>query len=241
MTDLADHMSQPGPTDAATARAHAVRSARAARSREIVASAGEVFAARGYHGTSMDQVARHSGISKPSLYQYFPSKLTLYLTVLQQHLDRLVSTVHDALHSTADNHGRLSAAVQAYFDFADDDPDGFRLVFESEVPTEPSVQWRIGQATAACVGAVHDLLVRDSGLGPQRAWAFAVGLVGASQFTARYWLSAERPVPKEQAVEITVALCWGGLSHIPLRAVSTAWKEDNQFGPARTTLGRCSE
>ncbi|WP_419197983.1 TetR/AcrR family transcriptional regulator [Nocardia vinacea] len=235
MTDLADHMSQHGAPETMTARAHAARSARAARGRQIVASAGEVFATRGYHGTSMDQIARRSGISKPSLYQYFPSKLELYLAVLQQHLDRLVSTVHDALHSTDDSHGRLSAAVHAYFDFVDDDPDGFRLVFESEVPTEPSVQWRIGQATAACVGAVHDLLIRDSGLGPQRAWAFAVGLVGASQFTSRYWLSASRPMPKEQAVEITVALCWGGLSHVPLQTVSTARKEDNQFDPARTT------
>ncbi|MFI6957883.1 TetR/AcrR family transcriptional regulator [Nocardia sp. NPDC050408] len=241
MTDLADRMSQHGPNDPMMPRTHAARSARAARSRQIVASAGEVFATRGYHGTSMDQLARRSGISKPTLYQYFPSKLELYLAVLQQHLDRLVSTVHDALHSTDDNHGRLSAAVHAYFDFVDDDPAGFRLVFESEVPTEPSVQWRVGQANAACIGAVHDLLIRDSGLGPQRAWAFAVGLVGASQFTSRYWLNADRPIPKEQAVEITVTLCWGGLSDVPLRTVSAPRKEDNQFDPARTISSRCSE
>lgn len=221
MTDLADHMSEHGPiSDRMMARARAARLVRAARSHQVIVSASEVFAARGYHGTSMDEISRQSGLSKPSLYQYFPSKLELYLAVLQQHLDRLVSTVQDALHSTTDNHGRLSAAVHAYFDFIDNDADGFRLIFESDVPTEPSVQWRIGQANAACVGAVHDLLIRDSGLGPERAWALAVGLVGASQFTARYWLNADRPLPKEQAVETTVSLCWGGLSHLPLRAVS---------------------
>ena len=42
------------------------------------------------------------------------------------------------------------------------------------------------------------------GLDPYRARILAVGLVGASQFTARYWLEAARPIPKEEAVEITV-------------------------------------
>ena len=45
----------------------------------------------------------------------------------------------------------------------------------------------------------------------------AVGLVGASQVTARYWLDADRPIPKEEAVDTTVVLAWGGLSHVPLQ------------------------
>ena len=45
----------------------------------------------------------------------------------------------------------------------------------------------------------------------------AVGLVGTSQFTARYWLQANRPIPKEEAVDTTVVLAWGGLSHVPLQ------------------------
>ena len=63
----------------------------------------------------------------------------------------------------------------------------------------------------ACVDAVFDLVSQDSGLDPYRARILAVGLVGASQFTARYWLEAARPIPKEEAVEITVTLAWGGL------------------------------
>ncbi|MGY2061057.1 TetR/AcrR family transcriptional regulator, partial [Nocardia gipuzkoensis] len=46
----------------------------------------------------------------------------------------------------------------------------------------------------------------------------AVGLVGASQISARYWLEADRPIPKEEAVDTTVQLCWGGLSRVPLQA-----------------------
>ena len=60
------------------------------------------------------------------------------------------------------------------------------------------------------------MLFRSSGLDPYRARILAVGLVGASQFTARYWLEASRPIPKEEAVDTTVTLAWGGLSRVPL-------------------------
>ena len=32
----------------------------------------------------------------------------------------------------------------------------------------------------------------------------------------RYWLGAERPISKADAVEGTVQFAWGGLSHVPL-------------------------
>jgi hypothetical protein len=129
----------------------------------------------------------------------------------------MVSIVRSALYSTSDSQRRLAAAVRAYFDFIDDDTNIYRLIFESDLPTEPSVRWRMKQADAACVGAVRDVLIHGSGLDAHRAGAPAVGLVGAIQFTARYWLRADKPISKEQAVDTTLGLCWGGLSHLPLR------------------------
>ena len=40
----------------------------------MVAAAEKLFAERGYHGVSMDQIAAASGITKPMLYEYFGSK-----------------------------------------------------------------------------------------------------------------------------------------------------------------------
>jgi hypothetical protein len=44
----------------------------------------------------------------------------------------------------------------------------------------------------------------------------AVGLVSTSVDCARYWLNADRPISKDDAVEGTVQFAWGGLSHVPL-------------------------
>src|SRR6476660_10163580 len=192
---------------------------RTARRVQLLDAARDVFVAQGYHAAAMDDIAERAGVSKPLLYQHFPGKLDLYLAVLQSYVDSLISGVRQALRSTTDNRQRVRAAVQAFFDFVDNDSQGYRLVFESDLMGDPQVQSRVEQATEACVDAVFDLVSHDSGLDPYRARILAVGLVGTSQFTARYWLEAARPIPKEDAIEITETLAWGGLSQVPLHPI----------------------
>ncbi|MGL4306237.1 MAG: TetR/AcrR family transcriptional regulator [Mycobacteriaceae bacterium] len=185
---------------------------------QLLAAASEVFVTNGYHGAGMDEIAECAGVSKPVLYQHFPSKLELYLSVLHKHVENLVSGVRQALRTTTDNKQRVRASVQAFFDFVDNDSLGYRLIFENDLMGDPSVQQRVEGATEACIDAVFDLVSHDSGLDPYRARMLAVGLVGASQVSARYWLDANKPISKEDAVETAVALAWGGLSHVPLQA-----------------------
>ncbi len=174
---------------------------------------------RGYHAATMNEIAQHAGWTKPVLYQHFSGKLGLYLEVLQLYIDTLTSSVERVLSSSVDNRYRVCAAVQAYFDFVDHETQGFRLVFDSDVPSEPAVQLRVAQANDACVGAVANAITHDSGSNPEHARLLAVGLVGAAEFSARYWLETGRAVPKQDAVAAVIALCWGGLSSIPRRQV----------------------
>ncbi len=183
---------------------------------QLLAAASEVFVDRGFHAAGMDEIAERAGVSKPVLYQHFSSKLELYLAVLQQHVENLVSGVRQALRTTTDNRLRLRSAVQAFFDFIEHDSQGYRLIFENDYVSEPQVAAQVRVATESCTDAVFDLISRDSGLEAHRARMIAVGLVGISVDCARYWLGADRPISKEAAVEGTVQFAWGGLSHVPL-------------------------
>jgi AcrR family transcriptional regulator len=216
MTDVADRSSSVGSPAGGNRRS--ARLPRDARRAQLLSAASEIFVARGYHAAGMDEIADCAGVSKPVLYQHFPGKLDLYLAVLQSYVDSLIAGVRQALRSTTDNNRRVRAAVYAFYDFVDNDSQGFRLVFESDLMGDPQVQRSVDQATEACVDAVFDLVSHDSGLDPHRARILAVGLVGASQFTARYWLEADRPISKEEAVDTTVTLAWGGLSRVPLQS-----------------------
>lgn len=182
---------------------------------QLMQSASSVFVTCGYHSAGMDEIADTAGVSKPVLYQHFPSKLDLYMAVLTSHIADMVQGVRQALRSTTDNRKRVQAAVEAFFEFVDNDTQGYRLVFASDLMGDPQVQSRVDGGVDACVDAVFDMVSQDSGLDPYRARMLAVGLVGASQVSARYWLEADRPISKEDAIMTTSALAWGGLSHVP--------------------------
>ena len=59
----------------------------------ILARAAELFAAHGYAGTSMNEVARACGLSKPALYHYFADKYALLLEIAESHVTRLDTTL----------------------------------------------------------------------------------------------------------------------------------------------------
>jgi AcrR family transcriptional regulator len=63
------------------------------RRAQLLTAALEVFTSAGYHAAAMDEIADRAGVSKPVLYQHFPSKLDLYLAVLDLHVDQLVYSI----------------------------------------------------------------------------------------------------------------------------------------------------
>jgi AcrR family transcriptional regulator len=214
MSELANATDPRGGNSAANRRGG--RRPRAERPGQLLIAASEIFVDRGYHAAGMDEIADRAGVSKPVLYQHFSSKLELYLAVLARHVDNLVSGVRQALRTTTDNRQRLRAAVSAFFDFIEQDGQGYRLIFENDYVTEPQVAGQVKVATESCTDAVFDLISRDSGLEAHRARMIAVGLVAVSVDSARYWLNNERPISKDDAIEGTVQFAWGGLSHVPL-------------------------
>ncbi|MGH3936804.1 MAG: TetR/AcrR family transcriptional regulator [Pseudonocardiaceae bacterium] len=194
-----------------------VRMPRDERRAQLLAAATDVFVNNGYHATVMDDIAERAGVSKPVLYQHFPGKLELYLALLERHTNELVRRVREAIEETHDNRQRVLNAVGAYFDFVDGDGGAFRLVFESDLRNQPAVQAVVERTYTTCVAAIAQLVVADAGLDADRAWLVAVGLVGVSEHSARYWLAHQREVPKAEAVALTAALVWKGLAGFPLQ------------------------
>ena len=122
------------------ARVRGARLPRSLRRKQLLGAAREVFVAQGYHAAVMDEIAERAGVSKPVLYQHFPSKRDLYLALLEQHTDELVAATREALASTTDNKQRVAASLAAFFAFIDSESESFRLVFESDFTSDPQVR-----------------------------------------------------------------------------------------------------
>ncbi len=55
----------------------------------ILDAAMQEFAARGFHGASIDDIAQAAGISKALIYEHFPSKKDLHVSLLDMHVQEL--------------------------------------------------------------------------------------------------------------------------------------------------------
>jgi AcrR family transcriptional regulator len=188
---------------------------RSARRAQLLGAAREVFVAQGYHAAAMDDIADRAGVSKPVLYQHFPGKLELYLALLDEGIEGLVAAVRDGLASTADNKQRVIATTQAYFDFVADPGGAFRLVFESDLTSEPLVRARVEQALQECAELVSAVIAQDAGLSQDQSHLLAVGLIGGAQVSARYWVTTGERIPREEAVSLVSTLSWRGISRFP--------------------------
>lgn len=198
-------------TEIAPAQQRGVRLPRTERRAQLLTAAQRVFSANGYHAAAMDEIAEQAGVSKPVLYQHFPGKLDLYIALLESHVDALVGAVRDALASTSDNKQRVQAAVGAFFDFVNGDTGAYRMIFESDLRGEPAVQAAVDRATSASVDAITATITADAGIDEDKARLLAVGLVGLSQVSARFWLSHHRTMSREEAVALTATLAWRGI------------------------------
>jgi AcrR family transcriptional regulator len=191
------------------------RMPRDARRAQLLESALDVFVAQGYHAAAMDDIAERAGVSKPVLYQHFPGKLELYLALLDNACDQVVVGVRTALASTDNNKERVAATTEAFYAYVANAGGAFRLVFESDLTSEPAVRERVDRVTTLCAEAIAEVIADDTGFPPEASQLLAVALVGMSQVSARYWLGADGDLPRKDATDLIASLAWRGIRGFP--------------------------
>ncbi|MEI6620980.1 MAG: TetR/AcrR family transcriptional regulator [Actinomycetes bacterium] len=203
----------------------ATRLPRHKRRAQLLDVALEVFVSQGYHAAAMDDIADRAGVSKPVLYQHFPSKLELYVALLDSSAEELKTRLKEALASTRENRKRVSAAVAAYFAFVDDSTEAFRLLFESDLFNEEAVRVRVELNDRECTTLLVEVIAEDTGLDREESTTLAYGLIGMAKTSARYWLRSNKPVSREDAVLLVSRMAWRGISGFP-RSPQTADADD---------------
>ena len=190
--------------------------ARDARRAQILTVAQHLFAHEGFHHVSMDDIADRAEVSKPVLYRHFPSKLDLYLAVVDQRGEALVTAIGEALAIVAAGDpqtGRavVRAIVRAYVEFVENAGESFSLLFESDVTRDTGVRNRVDQASAEAARAICRGLQELAGLPSEQAELLSTALVGMARVaaTSRY---RTQEVPVEDAVELVTQLAWRGVA-----------------------------
>jgi AcrR family transcriptional regulator len=186
------------------------------RRAQLLDSALGVFVAQGYHAAAMDDIAERAGVSKPVLYQHFPGKLDLYLALLDSACDEVIDNCRQALAATHDNKTRVTAAMAAFYSYVAGERGAFRLVFESDLTSEPAVREQVERVTTECASMIADVIHDDTGLPPEQSRLLAVSLVGMAQVSARFWISESSGLTQAQAIDLVSGLAWRGIRGYPL-------------------------
>jgi AcrR family transcriptional regulator len=186
----------------------------------ILEAALGVFARRGYHASSIDDIAREGGISKALIYEHFSSKQQLYAELLEEHAGELFERLGAAIDEAGSTGAaRLAIGLDAFYRFVEERRVAWRMLFrEAGDPEMVAVLERIVAQVTEVVAA---LIAEDPG---SRAAADEAGrdegiqmlaqmLVGSVQSLANWWADHQE-VPRKRIVEMTMDYAWLGLERL---------------------------
>ncbi|MCC6435990.1 MAG: TetR/AcrR family transcriptional regulator [Acidimicrobiales bacterium] len=185
----------------------------AVRRRQLLDVAIGVFSTKGFHATSMNDVAEAAGVTKPVLYQHFRSKRDLYLAALNDVGDRLRQSIEKVTAEASSPREQVTAGLRAYFRFVDENTDAFSLLFGggSRLDAEFSAAARAVEAAVAASTAER-MDVTD--LSTEERTLLGHAVVGLAEGACRHWLAEGRQIDPETLADQVSQLAWAGLRSI---------------------------
>ena len=88
------------------------------RRQQILDTAAELFAARGFHGVSVADLGAACGISGPALYKHFPAKESILAEMLVSISEELLRVGRERVAAAPDGRSAVAALVDWHVDFA---------------------------------------------------------------------------------------------------------------------------
>ena len=179
---------------------------------QILDVAVQVFAKRGYHGTSMNEVAEAAGVTKPVLYQHFDSKQDLYLALLDDVGNRMSTAITKATAGATNGKTQTELGFQAYFRWVADDHDAFLLLFATQANRDAAATRAIRKITDDAAAAIAPLIAID--IDPEKQRTLAHGLVGLAEGVSRRLVERGEDFDPDELGRLVANLAWAGLRAI---------------------------
>src|SRR5258708_11189245 len=97
---------------------------------QLLEAAANVFARRGYHAATVDEVAEEAGFTVGALYSNFAGKQDLFLEMLEEHFDRQVAIYAEISSRGATLEEKARGAADHWMTFLETNPQFFPLFIE---------------------------------------------------------------------------------------------------------------
>jgi AcrR family transcriptional regulator len=190
------------------------------RRETILLAAEEVFAASGYHGSSLDDIAHAAGISKALIYEHFASKRELHASLLNAHVEEIFRRLQANAAAGLPGEERLRGGIDAFLSFVEEHREAWRALFRDAA--DPEVGDVIERVQAQATAVIAALIAADPDAPHESERAIemhAALLSGAVQSLANWWYE-HQDVARERLVDRAMDFCWIGLDRLRVSAAS---------------------
>lgn len=191
----------------------------AQRREQLLDVSRQLFAEKGFEGTSVEEIAQRAAVSKPVVYEHFGGKEGVYAVVVDREIQNLTGALTAALESGGHPQVLLERTALALLGYIEESEDGFRILVRDSPVTQSTGTFSslIGDVAMEVEHLLADQFTKRN-LDPRTAPIYAQMLVGMVALTGQYWLDARSPRKSEVAAHL-VNLAWNGLSGLQRRPV----------------------
>jgi AcrR family transcriptional regulator len=191
---------------------------RAVRSEQLLELADQLFAERGFHAASMDELARRAGVSKPVIYDHFGSKEQLFATCVRRTGELLADRVARAVREESDPRARLRAGSIAYFRFLQEQLQAWVVLFDDEEVRDARFAAEASRIRHRQSDLMIHLMAETSGTAPDhegrtRLEAMTLAIAGAYESLSLWW-HKHPEIPPEELADWLLDLIWPGLEQL---------------------------
>ncbi|MBI4515459.1 MAG: TetR family transcriptional regulator [Deltaproteobacteria bacterium] len=165
----------------------------------VFEAAEAVLVERGFHGASVDEIAKRAGLSVGTLYNLFGNKERLYAALMERGVEEMRQFVRARVAGAASSADKLHAAIDAMFDYFAEHERTFRVY----VSATHGLQWNIlpqfGERVFARMQAFSDDMtgwcrqaVRGGALPRIDPALLAMALLGTINAMVTRWVTERR-------------------------------------------------
>ena len=190
------------------------RLSRDRRAEQLLDVAERLFAEQGFEGTSMEDIARAAGVTRPVVYAHHPTKEDVFLACvgrarreLEDRLDRLRPSGRAVVLAEV-----IEGGGDVFFEILERDPRRWAVLFSPSTALAGPLGRRLDELRAGTIERIAEVARRFApDADPDRLGAYAHAISGVGEQLGRWWLT--RPdVPPEQVVAYYRDFVLSGLS-----------------------------
>ena len=196
------------------------REARWAQRKDELLEAADRVVRRDGPNTSMNDIAREAGITKPILYKHFGDKGGLYQALAERYVRQLLEELRTAYQTETEPRLRVRTTIDSYLAFVEAEHEVYNFLMHRAVNERPEAQATVAdfiRQLAAELSIVLGDELRKLGLDSGGAEPWAHGIVGMVQLAGDRWLET-KTMTRTALVDYLESLVWNGLGGTAARA-----------------------